>query len=185
MKNQVDKLTSGEFADERCSGYEPTTFSKPTGSYRMQESFSTSNPYENDEYQEQDMWCRVSNHTVKIQLDPRRGFSIGSNETDAEGWHDQFRLEYTGYGEHFQYGDELPDKIASGQWFDTNSSWIHMRFMSNSAGVDEGFKFNVMCSQADDLTAGNGAEKLVISNDHTIDKSTVDSYGAYFALFLF
>ena len=147
----------------------------------MQESFSTGNPYKNDEYQEQDMWCRDSNDTVKIQLSERRGFFIGSNETDApENWHDQFRLEYTGYGETFQYGDQLPDKIASGQWFDTNSTWIHMRFMSNSVGVDAGFKFNIMCSRADDLTAGNGVESLVISNDQQVDKSTVLRFGAIF-----
>ena len=143
----------------------------------MQESFSTGNPYKNDEYQEQDMWCRDSNYTVKIQLDSRRGFHIGANE-------DQFRLEYQGYGEHFGYGDELPDKIASGHWFDTNSSWIHMRFISNSIGVDAGFKFNIMCSEADDLTAGNGVELLVISNDQQVDKSKILRFGFFYIVIL-
>ena len=164
-----DYKNLGEFAEERCSGYEPKTFSKPTGSYRMQESFSTYNPYKNDQFMEQTMMCRDWNHTIKIQLDTDRGFFIGSSEYDP----DEFRLEYNGYGNSFMYGAQIPDELASGQWFDTNSSWIHMRFESNSFGVDAGFKLNLMCSQADDMAAGNGVDLLVISNDPQIDKSTV------------
>ena len=172
-----DYKNLGEFAKERCSGYKPKTFSKPTGSYRMQQSFSTGNPYKNDQFRQQHMWCWESKDTIKIQLDTDQGFFIGSNETDE----DEFRLEYNGYGESFTYRDKLPDKLASGLWFDTNSMWAEMRFLSNSFGVNIGFKFNLMCSPAGDVAAGNGVEFLMISNDSQGDNSPINNYGFYYA----
>ena len=169
-----DYKNLGAFAEERCSGYEPKTFSKPTGSYRMQQSFSTGNPYKNDQFQEKLLRCQHPKNTIKIQLDTNRGFFVGSSETDK----DEFELLYNGYGESFWYGDQLPDELASGQWFETNSGRIIMVFRSDSFGVNSGFKFNIMCSQVNDMASGNGVELLVLSNDYDIDKSTVMRNGA-------
>ena len=89
------------------------------------DSFATSNPYKNLLDYEQTFRCDVP-EAVHIRLDQERGFEI---EQDF----DFLYVEWNGYrGEFTGSIEQLPDELKQADWFDTNSTFLHMRFYSDN-----------------------------------------------------
>ena len=89
------------------------------------ESFATSNPYANNTYIKQTFRCD-ENETVHIRLDQERGFA-------TERGFDILTVEWEGYKRELHGSIEvLPNELKQANWFDTESNFLNMQFLSDN-----------------------------------------------------
>ena len=79
------------------------------------------------------------NETIHIRLDPTRGYQL-------ENVHDILTVEYEGYRKQFTGGIEnLDPQLKQSDWYNLNTTWLKLKFTTDSTIVYKGFIFEVTC----------------------------------------
>ena len=135
--NRGDYANIGAFAADKCAGYNPPNeaIDITPGSLLVTDSFATMRPYNNNMDMKQQFQC-PSGATIQLRLDLDRGF-------DTELSWDYLEVYYNGYYRKLSGSiDSLPNELKQKDWFDTESDYLRVRFVTDPSVTKSGFKFD-------------------------------------------
>ena len=155
--NRNDFANIGTFAEDKCTGYNPKEETQAElGSMMAIDDFATENPYKNFDRMKRNFTC-TGNRTIRIRLDPTRGFHIEKN-------YDWLTIMYTGYYKKLSGTmSALDSRFRQYNWYNLETNWLQLEFVADYTQTRSGFKFEVKC-QDDQNSDENSTKSVPITN---------------------